>query len=100
MHQTSFPRPRRQAGVDSLGQQPGVQRRVFQMRFPRFDRRGQGILQPIERGTPILALVRRRLAEITQHPGQAAIASQNRDPYCIPGTQIGRLSQRGVNGGL
>src|SRR5580700_1464699 len=42
----------------------------------------------------------RRLAEVAQHPCQAAVASEYGDTDGIPGAQVGRGGQCGIGGGL
>ena len=98
--QAGLARARRQGWIDAFGQQAGVESGVLELDFPRFDRRGQGVFQPIKRGAAVLALFGRRLAEVAQHPGQAAVAAEHGDADGVPGAQVGGIDERRVGGGL
>ncbi len=91
---------RRQGRVDALVGEAGVQRGTFQRHAARLDRGGQRVLQPVQRGAALPALLGRGPAEVLEQRGQPPVASQHPDPHRVPRAQIAGGGERGVGFGL
>ena len=58
------------------------------------------VLELVQRGAALAALLGRRLAEIAQQGGERAVAAEHGDAHRVPGAQVGGGGQRGLGFGL
>ena len=87
-------------GIEPFGGQAGVEFGGFQRGAAGFDKGGERVLKPVQRGAAFPALLGRRLAEVAQQRGQAAVAAQRGDADGVPGAQVGGGGQCGLGFGL
>ena len=99
MDQAGLARARRQGGIEAFGGQAGVEFGVLQRGTAGLDQGGQRVLQPVQRGTALAALLGRGLAEVAQQRGQAAVAAERGDAHGVPGAQVGGGGERGLGFG-
>ncbi len=58
------------------------------------------VLELVQRGTALAALVGRSLAEVAQQRGQAPIAAERGDADGVPGAQVGGGGERSLDFGM
>ena len=94
--QASLAGTRRQRGIEAFGGQAGVEFGVFQGGAAGFDEPGQRVLELVQRGSALAALLGRGLAEVAQQCGQASIAAKGGHADGVPGTQVGGGGKSGL----
>ena len=87
-------------GSSRSARQAGVEFGVLQRGAAGLDQAGQRVLQPVQRGAALAALLGRGLAEVAQQRGEAAVAAQRGDADRVPGAQVGGGGERGLGFGL
>ena len=86
-------------GSSRLGRQARIEFGVFQFGAAGLDQGGQRVLELVQRGTALAALLGRGLAEVAQQAGQPAVAAEHGDAHRVPGAQVGGGGERGFGFG-
>ena len=85
----------------SVGSRRSAARRASSSAFSSaaaagLDQGGQRVLEPVQRGAALAALLGRGLAEVAQQGGEAAVAAERGDADRVPGAQVGGGGERGL----
>ena len=98
--QAGLARARRQGGVEAFCRQPGVEFGVLQFGAAGLDQGGERVLELVQRGAALAALLGRGLAEVAQQGGEPAVAAERGDADGVPGAQVGGGGERCFGFGL
>ena len=85
---------RRQADIDALGGELGLDLRLFELRAPRVDRGGQLVLEPVERGPTLAPLLGGGGTECFQQLCERPLLAERGHAHRVPCTQVWRGFER------
>ena len=100
MDQAGLARTRRQGGIEALGRQAGVEFGILQFGAAGLDQGGERVLEPVQIGTALAALLGRGASEIAQQGGETAVAAERGDADGVPGAQVGGGGEGSLGFGL